>query len=196
MSDFKQRSDKTVAVFLATGFEEVEAIAVVDVCFRAGIRCDMVSVTAEDHVTSSRNVTVVADRTIVDEGFSFDDYDMLVLPGGIPGMPNLKACEPLCQALVARAADGRDMAAICASPSILAELGILEGRTATANPHFQQVLAEKGAEVLPATRTVVDGNVITSQGMGTAVDFGLAIVEHYLGLAAADRVRQGLVLLD
>ncbi len=196
MSTFKQASDVKIAVFLAPGFEEVEAISVVDVAFRAGIRCDMVSVTDDAQVTSSRNVTVVADRRIADADFDFDAYDMLVLPGGIPGMPNLEACEPLCQALVAFNEAGKDVAAICASPSILAKLGILKGREATGNPHFQDVLAQNGATVLAHTRTVEDGNVITSQGMATACDFALAIVEHYLGQAAADKVRDGLVLLD
>ena len=196
MSGFKQRSEKRVAVFFADGFEEVEAISVVDVCYRAGIPCDMVSVAPERAVTSSREVTVVCGRSICDEGFSFDEYDMLVLPGGIPGMPNLAACEPLREALLAFAEAGKDVAAICASPSILAELGILEGRLATANPHFQNVLSEHGATVLAHTRTVTDGNVITSQGMGTASDFALAIVEHYLGQQAADVVKDGLVLLD
>ena len=97
---FRQKTDKRVAVFFAEGFEEVEAISVVDILFRAGIPCDMVSITGELNVTSSREVTVVCNRSIADEGFDFDEYDMLVLPGGIPGMPNLRDCAPLCNALV------------------------------------------------------------------------------------------------
>lgn len=196
MTTFKQKSDVRLAVFLATGFEEIEAISVVDVAFRAGIVCDMVSITAERQVTSSRNVTVVADKCITDVDFDFDAYDMLVLPGGIPGMPNLEACQPLCDALVDFNARGKGVAAICASPSILAKLGILNGRAATGNPHFQDVLAQNGATVLANTRTVTDGNVITSQGMATACDFGLAIVSHFLGQVAADKVKEGIVLLD
>ena len=88
---FRQKTDKRVAVFFAEGFEEVEAISVVDILFRAGIPCDMVSITGELNVTSSREVTVVCNRSIADEGFDFDEYDMLVLPGGIPGTPNLAA---------------------------------------------------------------------------------------------------------
>ena len=189
---FRQKTDKRVAVFFAEGFEEVEAISVVDILFRAGIPCDMVSITGELNVTSSREVTVVCNRSIADEGF---EYDMLVLPGGIPGMPNLRDCAPLCNALVRFAEAGRGVAAICASPSILAELGILRGRRATANPGFQDVCAEHGAEVLPGERAVRDGNVITSQGMATATYFALEIVNYYLGKDAVDDVCEGIVLM-
>lgn len=193
---FKQLTDKRVAVFFAEGFEEVEAIAVVDLLFRAGIPCDMVSVSDQLQVTSSRDVTVVADRTVEDEDFDFDAYDMLVLPGGIPGMPNLKACDALCDALKKHAEQGLGVAAICASPSILAELGILEGKRATANPHFQKVLADHGAVVEAGAKAVVDGNVITSQGMATAVWFGLEIVKRYVPEEVVERVKEGIVLMD
>ena len=93
---FKQATDKRVAVFIAPGLEEIEGLTVVDLLFRAGIPCDTVAVTPDHTVTSSHEVTIVCKRSIADEGFSFDDYDMLVLPGGIPGTPNLRACEPLC----------------------------------------------------------------------------------------------------
>ncbi len=193
---FTQVTDKRVAVFFADGFEEVEAIAVVDLLFRAGIPCDMVSVSENLAVTSSREVTVVADRTIYDEGFDFDAYDMLVLPGGIPGMPNLKACEPLGDALRKHAAEGRGVAAICASPSILAELGILAGKRATANPHFQQVLVDNGAQLEADAKAMRDGNVITSQGMATATWFGLEIVKYYVSDEVVERVKEGIVLMD
>ena len=193
---FKQLTDKRVAVFFADGFEEVEAIAVVDLLFRAGIPCDMVSVSDNLAVTSSREVTVVADRTVADEGFDFDEYDMLVLPGGVPGMPNLKACEPLCAALKKHAAEGRGVAAICASPSILAELGILAGKHATANPHFQQSVVDNGGILEADARAVTDGNVITSQGMATATWFGLEIVKRYVPAEVVERVKEGIVLMD
>ena len=186
---FKQASDARVAVFVAPGLEEIEGLTVVDVLFRAGIPCDTVAVTPERRVTSSHEVTIVCDRSVRDEGFSFDDYDMLVLPGGIPGTPNLRACEPLCAALRDFAAAGRALAAICAAPSILAELGLLEGRRATANPGFQHVLAEHGAELVADDPVVVDGSLITSQGAGTAMLFG-----HFLGDDAVARVAEGVVL--
>ena len=191
---FKQATEKRVAVFVAPGLEEIEGLTVVDVLYRAGVPCDTVAVTPERQVTSSHEVTIVCDRSIADEGFSFDDYDMLVLPGGIPGTPNLRACEPLCSALVEFSRSGRALAAICAAPSVLAELGLLEGRRATANPGFQHVLAERGALLVPDEPVVVDGGVITSQGAGTAMLFGLEIVRHFLGDEAVERVRDGVVM--
>ena len=191
---FKQAVDSRVAVLVAPGLEEIEGLTVVDLLFRAGIPCDTVSVTPEREVTSSHEVTITCKRSISDEGFSFDDYDMLVLPGGIPGTPNLRACAPLCAELVRRAEAGRPLAAICAAPSILAELGLLEGRRATSNPGFQGVLAEHGAVLLADEPVVVDGNLITSQGAGTAMRFALEIVRHYLGDEAVERVRAGVVL--
>ena len=191
---FKQATDKRVAVFIAPGLEEIEGLTVVDLLFRAGIPCDTVAITPERTVTSSHEVTIVCKRSIDDDGFAFDDYDMLVLPGGIPGTPNLRACEPLCAEVVARAEAGRPLAAICAAPSIFAELGLLKGRRATSNPGFQHVLAEQGAELLADEPVVVDGNLITSQGAGTAMPFALEIVRHYLGDEAVERVRAGVVL--
>ena len=191
---FRQACDARVAVFVAPGLEEIEGLAVVDLLFRAGIPCDTVSVAQGRQVTSSHEVTIVCDRAIGDDGFSFDDYDMLVLPGGIPGTPNLRACEPLCDALVRFAEAGRPLAAICAAPSILAELGLLAGRRATSNPGFQHVLAENGAELLAEEPVVVDGSLITSQGAGTAMLFALEIVRHFLGDEAVERVREGVVL--
>ena len=191
---FKQASDARVAVFVAPGLEEIEGLTVVDLLFRAGIPCDTVAITASRQVTSSHEVTIVCDRSIEDPGFSFDEYDLLVLPGGIPGTPNLRACEPLCAALRSFAEKGRPLAAICAAPSILAELGLLEGRRATSNPGFQHVLAEYGAELVADAPVVVDGNLITSQGAGTAMAFGLEIVRHFLGDEAVERVAAGVVL--
>ena len=191
---FRQATERRVAVFVAPGLEEIEGLTVVDVLYRAGVPCDTVSVTSGRGVTSSHEVTIVCDRSIADEGFSFDDYDMLVLPGGIPGTPNLRACVPLCSALVEFSRSGRALAAICAAPSVLAELGLLEGRRATANPGFQHVLAERGALLVPDEPVVVDGCVITSQGAGTAMLFGLEIVRHFLGDEAVERVRDGVVM--
>ena len=191
---FKQASEKRVAVFVAPGLEEIEGLTVVDLLFRAGIPCDTVAITPERTVTSSHEVTIVCKRSLFDEDFSFDDYDMLVLPGGIPGTPNLRACAPLCEELAARAVAGRPLAAICAAPSILAELDLLDGRRATSNPGFQHVLAEHGAVLLADEPVVVDANLITSQGAGTAMLFALEIVRHYLGDEAVGRVREGVVL--
>lgn len=190
---FKQTTDKRVAVFIAEGLEEVEGLTVVDLLYRAGVPVDKVAITPERTVTSSHQVTLVCDRTIADEDFSFDDYAMLVLPGGMPGTLNLKACEPLTSAVVEFDRAGKGIAAICAAPSILAELGILKGRPATSNPNFQHVLVENGA-LLSQDPAVVDGNLITSKGMGTAIDFGLEIVRWILDDAAAENLKPRIVL--
>ncbi len=115
-----------VAVFLAEGFETIEALTVADLLTRAGIPHTLVSITDDTRVTSSHGVEVVADGVIKDLDFS--QYDMLVLPGGIPGTPNLDACPLLMQQVKAFAAGGKAVAAICAAPSILAHLGWLAAR--------------------------------------------------------------------
>lgn len=184
-------SEATVAVFLAPGCEEIEALTVVDILYRAGIACETVSVAQDREVTSSHKVTVVADKHIAQA--DLDAYDMLVLPGGLPGTPNLHACEPLMAAVHAFASAGRPLAAICAAPSIYAEEGLLEGRRATSNPGFQHVLTEHGAMLMADAPVVVDGPFITSQGMGTAIDFALEIVRHYKGDDEVDRLKGAVV---
>ncbi len=187
-------SEKVVAVFLAPGCEEIEALTVVDILYRAGIACETVAVSDQREITSSHKVTVVADTTIAQA--DLDSYDMLVLPGGIPGTPNLHACAPLVEAVRSFAAAGRPVSAICAAPSILAKEGLLEGRSATSNPGFQAVLAEHGAQVEADKPVVVDGNFITSQGMGTAIDFALEIVRRYKGDAEVERLKGAVVYWD
>lgn len=189
---FKPTTDKYVAIFLADGMEEIEALTVVDLLYRAGIPHETVSITDDSAVTSSHNVTVKCDRAIDDTHFQFDDYDMIVLPGGMPGTTNLGACELLTDQVVQFARNGKQVAAICAAPTILAKLGLLEGKKATCFPDLQNVLAENGATVLQ-DQVVIDGNIITSKGMGTAIAFGLAIVAHYLGQDVADDLAKKIV---
>ncbi len=189
---FEGQTEKRVAVFFANGLEECEALVLTDLLYRASVPCDKVSITDNLAVTSSHEVTVVCDRTIADEDFDFAAYDMLVLPGGMPGTKNLRACGPLCDAVRAFATSGRAVAAICAAPSILAELGLLEGRDVTSNPNFQHVLAEHGARVLQDA-VVTDGNLMTSKGLGTAVELGLELVRHFLGDDAVEDVKRKIV---
>ena len=177
-------------MFIAEGCEEVEALTVVDLLRRVSIICDMVSITDSPIVTSSHGVVLTCDQLLADVDVAA--YDMLVLPGGLPGTPNLAACPALTGQIKARAEAGGRVAAICAAPSILAELGILEGRRATSNPAFQHVLTEHGAQLTEGT-VVVDANLITSMGMGTAIDFGLAIVRHFLGEDAVADLRTKIV---
>ena len=187
----KLATDATVAIMLADGFEEVEALAVADVLYRAGVRSDLISVTDARHVTSSHGIRVVADLMLEDVDLS--TYALLFLPGGLPGTTNLKAT-PAIQAEVLRRADAREpIAAICAAPSILAELGVLDGRHATANPAFIQAIAAGGA-IAHENPVVVDEFITTSRGAGTALELGIELVRQLLGDEAAEEVSRGVVL--
>ena len=180
-----------VAVFVADGTEEVEAITPVDILRRAQIDCDVISVKSEKTITASRGVVITADRQI--DEIDFDDYDMLVLPGGIKGTENLRNTKKLTDAVVKFNSEGKGIAAICAAPSIFAGLGLLKGKHATANPGVWDIMTEQGADLDKETKVVTCGNIITSQAMGTSVPFGLAIVEYFQGKEAAD-VMKGKIL--
>lgn len=186
----KLATDAAVAIMLAEGFEEVEALAVADVLYRAGIRADLISVTDARHVTSSHGIRVVADRMLEDTDLS--TYALLFLPGGMPGTLGLKATPAIQEEVLRRADAGQLIAAICAAPSILAELGVLDGRHATANPAFVKAIVGGGA-IVHENPVVVDEAVITSRGAGTSLDLGLEIVRVLLGDAAVDEVSRAIV---
>ncbi|MGI6755963.1 MAG: DJ-1 family glyoxalase III [Atopobiaceae bacterium] len=189
---FEKQTDKKVAACLAPGCEEVEALAVTDVLFRMGIQADLVAVSDKRTITSSHKVTITCAYTL--DEVDLNTYDMIFLPGGMPGTNNLAAAEKLMDAVDNFVRAGKDVAAICAAPAvILARRGHLVGRRATANPNFQAELAQNGAEVVTNERVVISDNILTSQGMGTAADLGLAIVERYLGKDAADEAKQKIV---
>lgn len=177
-----------IGVFLATGFEECEALLVVDIARRAGLDMKTVSVTGEKEVTSSHNVTVIADLLLGE--VDFKEMDMIVLPGGMPGTKNLEVCEPLMEQVEAFYKDGKCISAICAAPSIFGHKGFLKGRNAVSYPEFESHL--EGAEV-SRNSVEVSEHVTTSRGLGTAIDFGLAIVERYKGKAEADRIAKAIV---
>ncbi|MBO4682182.1 MAG: DJ-1/PfpI family protein [Clostridiales bacterium] len=180
-----------VAVFMADGTEEVEAITPVDILRRAQIDCDVISVMPSKTVTASRGVIITADKQI--DEIDFDDYDMLILPGGIKGTENLRNTKKLTDAVVKFNGEGKGIAAICAAPSIFSGLGLLKGKHATSNPGVWDILTEQGADLDKETKVVTCGNIITSQAMGTSVPFGLAIVEYFQGKEAAD-VMKGKIL--
>ena len=187
----KLATDAAVAIMLADGFEEVEALAVADVLYRAGVRSDLISVTDARHVTSSHGIRVVADLMLEDVDLS--TYALVFLPGGLPGTTNLKAT-PAIQAEVLRRADASEpIAAICAAPSILAELGVLDGRHATANPAFIQAIAAGGA-IAHENPVVVDEFITTSRGAGTSLELALEIVRQLLGDDVVEEISRGVVL--
>lgn len=187
---FEAKTDKKTAIFFADGCEEIEGLTVVDLLYRAGIPCTKVSINDRPEVTSSHEVTFRTDTTV--GALDFDDYDMLILPGGVPGTPNLRACDKLMDQVTAFCKNGKQIAAICAAPGIFAELGLLRGIPATCNPTRDDLLTESGA-LLSHEPVVVSGNIITSRAMGTAVPFGLAIVAHYLGQDAAEALRKNIL---
>lgn len=183
-------SEPKVALFLADGCETIEALTVADILFRAGIPCTKVSVSDTPVVVSSHKVTMVADTTI--GHLDFDDFDMLVLPGGMPGTLNLKACAQLTEQVVRFHREGRMVCAICAAPSILAELGLLKGVRAACNPTVEDILTANDAELV-RENAVKTGNIITSRAMGTAIPFALAIVEYYKGKEVADALGRNIL---
>ena len=182
-----------IAVFFATGYEEIEALTVVDLCRRAKIEVDMVAVTGEGgvtgaHVTGAHGISVAMDKVF--EEVDFADYDMLVLPGGMPGTRNLEAHEGLMAQIDAYYNAGKYVAAICAAPSIFGHRGMLKGKKACCYPSFEEHL--EGAEVTE-NPVEIAGNVITSRGMGTAMDLGLTIVELLCDAQTADNMGKGIV---
>ena len=172
-----------IAVFFSTGYEEIEALTVVDLCRRAGIETVMVSIDTERTVTGSHGIPVQMDQTLAE--VDFESLDMIVLPGGMPGTIGLEGCAPLMEQVDRFYREGKYVAAICAAPSVFGHRGILQGRRACSYPSFESQL--EGASV-SQDPVEIDGNVITSRGMGTAFDFGLAIVALLAGQTAADEL--------
>ena len=160
-----------VYVFLAKGFEELEALAPVDVLRRAGVEVKLVGVTGKQ-VRGSHGIAVSCDITI--DNASFDELDGIILPGGLPGTTNLEVDKTVQSFIDYAAQNGKVIGAICAAPSILGHKGLLQGKNAVCYTGFEKELT--GAHVLdrPAVR---DGNIVTGWGAGGAVDFALAYLE-------------------
>ena len=176
-------------VFFAEGTEECEALLVVDLLRRAKVDVTVASASGSREIVSSHKVQIRITADALAEEVDYSDVDMVVLPGGIPGTPNLAANKTVTDTCVSFAKSGKKVAAICAAPSVLASLGLLEGRKATAHAGFQDKLA--GAEVLD-TEVVVDGNITTSYGLGGAIPFALELVRQLAGQAEADRIQNAI----
>lgn len=176
-----------VYAFLAEGFEETEAIAVIDIIKRGGIDLCTVSIKDDKIVKGSHGVSIEADMSI--SQIDFEKADMLFLPGGMPGTLNLADCNMLTEQIKKFASTGKKLAAICAAPSVLGQLGVLEGKKAICYPGFEGKLT--GAQITNE-KVVKDGNVFTSKGMGTAIDLGLEIVAEYKGRGKADEVAESI----
>ncbi|MBQ7820668.1 MAG: DJ-1/PfpI family protein [Clostridia bacterium] len=176
-------------VFLAEGFEEIEALTPVDLLRRAGEKTVTVGVTGK-LVTGSHGIGVTADITIEEAAASKTNADMIVLPGGLPGADNLRE-NAIVREFISRAdRAGAYIAAICAAPRILGELGLLEGKQAVCYPGFEKYL--RGAKISDA-HVVRDTNIITGIGMGAATEFSLALVEALVSKEESDKLRKGII---
>lgn len=180
---------KKAIVFLANGFEEMEALGTVDILRRGGIAVRTVSITHDPVVTGAHQVPVTADTTI--DKALFNDADALILPGGMPGASNLNSSETVKEALLQQYREGRIVAAICAAPMVLGGLGLLKNRNATCYPGFEPKLI--GAHVT-GEAVEVSENVITGKGPGLVINFALALVAVIKNDAVAEEVAAGLLL--
>lgn len=177
-----------VYVFLADGFETVEALAPIDIMRRANLDVVTVSIMDTVAVTSAQQVMVMAD-VLFEDVASFDDAQLLVLPGGMPGADYLDKFEPLRRLLVAHHAKGSRLAAICAAPMVLGHLGLLRGRRATCYPGFETHL--DGADYT-AELVTCDGTITTACGPGAAMAFGYELVSQLLSEDVAESLREGM----
>lgn len=171
-------------MFLADGFEEIEALATLDIIRRGGIEIKTVGVTGAT-VTGSHNISVLADLSSDD--LTTNDLVGVILPGGLPGTTNLENSQKVCEYVEYSNNNELLVSAICAAPSILGHMGILENKNATCYPGFEAEL--KGA-VCKGEFVVQHGNVITAKGAGAALEFGLKIVEYFKGTEFSEELRK------
>jgi len=181
---------KNVLVPIADGSEELEAVAIIDVLRRAEAEVTVASVSGARQITASRGMVLIADALL--EDCLDQEYDLIVLPGGIPGADHLRDSADLIALLKGQVESGLLYAAICASPAVVLEHhGLLNGRRATAHPYIAAKLTNQDAV---NQSVVVDANCVTSQGAGTAVDFALTLVEQLFGKEKQIELAKGLAL--
>lgn len=174
---------KTVYAFLADGMEEVEALMVIDLLRRTK-KLNVVTVSIKEDllVESSHKIKLFADKNI--DEINFDEGDCIFLPGGLPGTTNLGACEKLTNQIKKYNKEGKILAAICAAPSVLGQLGVLKGKKATCYPGFEDKL--EGATC--GGGVVTDGNVVTGKGLGVALEMGLELIKVLVDEETSDSV--------
>lgn len=181
---------KTVLVPVAEGTEELEAVTIIDVLRRAGADVTVASVASSLQVTTSRKVNLVADCLVTD--CADKSYDLIVLPGGLPGAEHLRDSKPLIEMLKIQKQAGRFYAAICASPAVaLAPHGLLDSKEATCYPSCTDQLPDTSKA---NQRVVVDGNCITSQGPGTALEFAIELVRQLYDEATTQQVAEAMLV--
>jgi 4-methyl-5(b-hydroxyethyl)-thiazole monophosphate biosynthesis len=184
---------KKAIVLLADGFEDVEAVTPIDYLRRAGIEVSTASISESLTVTSRwGGIKVFADTTLAELGKQNTLWDAVIIPGGIPGAPNLAASKETGTLLTDMAAAGKLICAICASPVlVLTPLGLLNGKKFTCYPGLEEKVTDG---IWSDDRVVVDGNLITSRGAGTAGHFAIAIIEKLLGEAAGKKITEAVLL--
>lgn len=179
---------KKAGIFFADGFEEIEALTVVDLLRRAGIEALCVSIANKEDATGSHGIRVAMDEAI--DKLDFDSLDIIICPGGMPGTKNLEKCGRLVEKIKEFYNSKKLIAAICAAPMIFGHLGLVDGKEACIYPGMENELT--GANVV-YDKVVKADNVITSRGMGTAIPFGLEIVASLIGRSAADDLAERIV---
>lgn len=179
-----------IYLFLADGFEEIEALTPVDILRRAGAEIKTVSITDTLVVLGAHGIEVKADLTL--SSINLDDAELLILPGGSVGTDNLKSCDALCRILCEFNVRDGYIAAICAAPTILSHLGLLKGRRATCYPSLAEELTQSGAKY-KSDKVVIDKNFITSEGPGTSADFAFALCDKLFGKRETDKLRLSMV---
>lgn len=176
-----------VYFFIAEGFEEIEALCPLDLLRRAGIEVKTVGVGSRE-IKGSHGITVMTDMTTAE--YRDDAPELVFLPGGMPGTLNLRADDTVIGAVKTAYSNGAYVAAICAAPMILGELGMLDGREAICYPGFEDKLI--GARI-SERRAVADGHVLTAAGMGVSLEFGLLIIEKLCGKETAEKIRAAVI---
>ncbi len=181
-----------VIVFLADGFEEVEALTVVDYLRRMGIIVDTVSITQEKEVRGAHNIHVLADKTI-DSIEDVGSYDGAIIPGGLPGATNLRDSEKVIEVIKIMDNNKKLAAAICAGPIVLERAGIIKDRKVTSYPGFEEQLF---GGIYKQQGVVRDGNIITARGPAFAVDFAIEIVKYLLGEESANELKKEILYCE
>tara|TARA_Y100000385_G_scaffold75260_1_gene76075 strand:+ start:304 stop:912 length:609 start_codon:yes stop_codon:yes gene_type:complete len=184
---------KKALVPIASGSEEIEVVTIIDILRRAGVEATIATCNLSSgmEITAAQGTKIVAETSI--DNCMNTEWDLIAVPGGVEGSNALAESESLTQLLQRQVTEGRFYAAICAAPAlVLGSKGLLDNKTATCHPHFYQVIEAKKVDT--ESRVVVDGNCITSQGPGTAIEFALELVEQLCGIVKREEVASPLAL--
>ncbi len=179
-----------IYIYLADGFEEIEALFPLDLLRRAGLDAKTVSVTEKNEVIGSHGISVKTDLTVKDDAYNPRAVELIMLPGGMPGTLNLDGSAEVHEALDYAYENGKLIAAICAAPSVIGKKGFLKDKKATSYPGFEEYLIGR---IPTDEKCVRDGNIITAAGAGVAMDFGLKIIETLCGKETAEKIKNAII---